>query len=85
MDIYISSHKCFEREQDLLFILGEVIIDVFLWSPNHGHASIGRLLKAYIQQMFVIIGCQLEDLPDAMDDREKRRENAVKIHVINTL
>lgn len=70
MDIYLSSQKCFEREQDLLGILGEVIIDVFLWSLKHGHANIGRSLKTYIQQIFVITGCQLENLPDAVDDRK---------------
>lgn len=85
MDIYLSSYKCLSREQDFLFILGEVIIDIFLWSPKHGHANIGRSLKTYIQQMFVITGCQLEDLPDAMDDREDRRENVVRIRLINTL
>ena len=40
-----------------------------LWTPSHGWAKAGWLAKTYIQQLCTDIGCSLEDLPGAMDDR----------------
>ena len=52
----------------------ELISDVLLWTPAHGCAGVGRPARIYIQQLCEDTGCNPEDLPEAMDDREKWRE-----------
>ena len=52
----------------------ELISDVLLWTPAHGYAGVGRPARTYIQQLCEDTGCNPEDLPEAMDDREKWRE-----------
>ena len=53
---------------------GELISDVFLWTPTYGQAKAGRPARTYIQQLCEDTGCNPEDLPEAMNDREKWRE-----------
>ena len=48
----------------------EHISDVLLWAPSHGWAKAERPNRTYIQQLCADTGCDLEDLPGAMDDRE---------------
>ena len=36
----------------------------------HGRAKVGRLVITYLRQHCADTGCNLEDLPGAMDDRE---------------
>ena len=45
-----------------------------MWTPTHGCASVGRPARTYIQQLCEDTGCNPEDLPEAMSDREKWRE-----------
>ena len=52
----------------------ELISDVLLWTPTYGRAKAGRLARTYIQQLCEDTGCSPEDLPEAMNDREKWRE-----------
>ena len=52
----------------------ELISDVLLWTPTHGRAKEGRPARTYIQQLCEDTGCCPEDLPRAMNDREKWRE-----------
>ena len=52
----------------------ELISDVLLWSPIHGCARVGRPARTYIQQLCEDTGCNPEDLPEAMNDRERWRE-----------
>ena len=52
----------------------ELIRDVHLWTPTHGRAKAGRPARTYIQQLCEDTGCCPEDLPEAMNDREKWRE-----------
>ena len=54
----------------------ELISDVLLWTPTHGRAKAGRPARTYIQQLCEDTGCCPEDLPEAMNDREKWRERA---------
>ena len=49
----------------------ELISDVLLWTPTHGRAKAGRPARTYIQQLCEDTGCCPEDLPEAMNDREK--------------
>ena len=52
----------------------ELISDVLLWTPTYGRAKAGRPARTYIQQLCEDTGCSSEDLPEAMNDREKWRE-----------
>ena len=52
----------------------ELISDVLLWTPTYGCAKAGRPARTYIQQQCEDTGCNPEDLPEAMNDREKWRE-----------
>ena len=49
----------------------KLISDVFLWTPTHSRAKAGRPARTYIQQLCEDTGCCPEDLPEAMNDREK--------------
>ena len=60
----------------------ELISDVLLWTPTHGHAKAGRPARTYIQQLCEDTGCCPEDLPEAMNDREKWRERESGISVL---
>ena len=52
----------------------ELISDVLLWTPSHGRAKAGRPARTYVQQLCAYTGCNPEDLPEAMDNREGWRE-----------
>ena len=52
----------------------ELISDVLLWTPTYGCTRVGRPARTYIQQLCEDTGCNPEDLPEAMNDREKWRE-----------
>ena len=56
------------RSKDVL------ISDVLLWTPTYSLAKAGRPARTYIQQLCEDTGCSPEDLPEAMNDREKWRE-----------
>ena len=58
----------------------ELISDILLWTYSHGRAKAGRPARTYIQQLCADIGCSLEDLSGAMDDREGWLERVRKIH-----
>ena len=58
----------------------ELITDVLLWTPAYGQAKAGRSARTYIQQLCEDSGCSPEDLPEAMNDREKWRERVRDIH-----
>ena len=58
--------------------------DVILWTPTYGRAKAGRPAQAYIQQLCEDTGCSPEDLPEAMDDREKWRERVRDIRASGT-
>ena len=52
----------------------ELISDILLWTPTYGRAKAGRPARTFIQQLCEDTGCSPEDLPEAMNDREKWRE-----------
>ena len=52
----------------------ELISNVLLWTPTYGCARVGRPARTYIQQLCEDTGYNPEDLPEAMNDREKWRE-----------
>ena len=52
----------------------ELISDVLQWIPTYSQAKAGRPVRRYIQQLCKDTGCSPEDLPEAMNEREKWRE-----------
>ena len=56
----------------------------WLWTPTYGQAKAGRPARTYIQQLCEDTGCSPEDLPEAMNDREKWRERVRDIHANGT-
>ena len=48
----------------------ELVSDVLLWTPTYGRAKAGRPARTYIQQLCEDTGCNPEDQPEAMNDRE---------------
>ena len=52
----------------------EIVSDVLLWTPTYGQSKAGRPAQTYIQQLCDDTGCNPEDLPEAMNDRETWRE-----------
>ena len=63
----------------------ELISDVLLWTPTYGRAKAGRPGRTYIQQLCEDMGCSPEDLPEAMNDREKWLERVRDICASGTL
>ena len=62
----------------------KLIIDVLLWTPAYGRAKAGRPARTYIQQLCEDTGCSPENLPEAMNDREKWRERVRDICASST-
>ena len=62
----------------------EVISDVLLWTPTYGRAKARRPTRTYIQQLCEDTEYSPEDLPEAMNDREKWRERVRDIRAIGT-
>ena len=52
----------------------KIVSDVLLWTPAYGQPKAGRPARTYIQQLCDNTGCNPEDLPEAMNDRETWRE-----------
>ena len=63
----------------------ELISDVLLWTPTYGRAKAGRPARTYIQQLCEDTECSPEDLPEAMNDREKWRERVRDIRASGTI
>ena len=63
----------------------ELIRDVLLWTPTHGHAKAGRPARTYIQQLCEDTGCCPEDLPRAMNDWEEWRERVRDIRATSAI
>ena len=57
----------------------DLISDILLWTPLHGQAKAGRPARTYIQELCADTGCNLEDLPEAMDDRKGWRQRIREI------
>ena len=62
----------------------ELISDVLQWTPKYGRAKARRPARTYIRQLCEDTGCSPEDLPEAMNDREKWRERVGDICVVGT-
>ena len=61
-----------------------LINDVLPWTPTYGRAKAGRPARTYIQQLWEDTGSSPEELPEAMNDREKWRERVRDIRAGDT-
>ena len=59
--VYSRSHAAFLCSSHLAYSQ---------WISAHGHASVGRPARTYIDQLCKDAGCCAERLPDSMNDRE---------------
>ena len=62
----------------------ELAGDVLLWKPSHGKKSAGRPKKTYIDQLMDDTGCRLEELPNAMEDRENWKKRVIECRANST-
>ena len=62
----------------------ELISDILLWTPTYGRKKAGRRAQTYIQQLYEDMGFSSEDLPEAINDREKWRERVRDIRAGGT-
>ena len=62
----------------------ELISDVVQWTPTYGQAKSGWPARTYIQQLCEDTGCNPEDLPETMNNREKWRERVRDIRAGGT-
>ena len=62
----------------------EIVSDVLLWTPAYGQSKAGRPARTYIEQLCDDTGCNPEDLPETMNDRETWRERVRDIHASRT-
>ena len=47
----------------------ELRSDILLWTPTHGHTSVGQPAMTFIHWLCVDTGCSQENIPEAIDDR----------------
>ena len=50
----------------------KLVSNVLQWTPTYGQAKAGRPARTYIQQLCEDTGCNPEDLPEVMNDRDIR-------------
>ena len=62
----------------------EIVSDVLLWTPAYSQSKAGRPARTFIQQLCDDTGCNPEDLPEAMNDRETWRERVRDIRASRT-
>ena len=46
-----------------------------LWTPTHERVSVSWLSRTYLHQLCYVTCCNLEDLPEEMDDRDGETES----------
>ena len=52
----------------------KLISNVLIWTPTHGHNSVGRPAKTYLYQLCADTACSLVDLLGTMDDQERENQ-----------
>jgi len=52
----------------------EIVGDLLLWRPNHGHSKVGKPRMTYIHQLTKDVGIPIEEIKTAMEDRDVWRE-----------
>ena len=63
----------------------ELVGDLLLWIPNHGHSSIGRPRRTYIDKLSNDVGMPVDDLKPSMEDRDVWRERVRLVQEIRPI
>ena len=84
MLVYVYTYICTYSNTLYWRSRDELISDVLLWTPSYGRAKAGRPARTYIQQLCEDTRCSPEELPEAMNDREKWRERVRDIRASGT-
>ena len=86
MDTYLPSHKpSNENKLDSEYCWwskSQLISNILLWTPTHGHTSTDWPADNYILRLCVGTGCRLEDLPRVIEDRDGLWEKVKGIHAV---
>ena len=61
-----TNKTCWRRKDEL-------ISNVLRWTTIHGHTSVGRLTRIYLNHLSADIRCNLENKPGGMNDRDEWR------------
>ena len=61
-----------------------LINDALQWTPSQRRLSVGRATRTYLQLLCTEIGCSLENLLEAIDDRDEWRQRVRKIRASST-
>ena len=64
---------------------GEFIIDILQWTPTPGREVVGSSARTYLQQLCKNTGYSVDDLLNAIDDRDEWRERVRDIRVRSTI
>ena len=48
--------------------------DVLLWIAAHEHAFVGLPFRTYLHKLHADTGCCFKDMPEAVDDKGRKRE-----------
>ena len=62
----------------------ELASDVLLWQPTHSKRPRGRPAKTYIDQLLEDTGCNIDEIPTAMNDRKGWMERVKKCRASST-
>ena len=62
----------------------EIVSVELMWTPAYGQSKAGRPARTFIQQLCDDKGCNPEDLPEAMNDKETWRERVWDIRASRT-
>ena len=62
----------------------ELISDILLWTPSRKRARAEQPARTYLQQLGTDTGCSMENLPEAMDNRDKWQERVREICASST-
>ena len=60
----------------------KLISDFLLWTPTHGHISVGRPAKTYVHQFCTDTVCRLEDLSGSRADWDGLRERIKEVRAV---
>ena len=62
----------------------ELISDILLWTPSQGQAKVGWPARTYVKQLCANTGFNLEDLLEAMNDKDGWQERVREIRASST-
>ena len=63
----------------------ELVGDLLLWIPNHGHSGIGRPRRTCIDQLSNDVGMPVDDLKPSVEDRDVWRERVRLVRAIRPI